>query len=309
MTDAAIPQAMAFRPEEILNAAIMSKVPVVIVEGHDDIPLYERIIEALEKECEVVASENLCGLEGCEGVIRVINEIRGCSGSISIEDFVLGIIDRDSRAYRGEMPGDPAILVLKHYSMESHFATEEVVRLVVCKVTGATGGLFDEQGAKAIFDIIKDRLKVLYLLSLEALKNACDSSYTSEFGYADKVREVLGRGYPSKFDGAKVNALNNFAGQVGVTDSWEDLLKICKGKWLLEIFIDELKAQLGELSTHCKSEMITKCQYCINNTFNKCLYKLNANYSSPILMQMALQEINQNSLSYIFEEINGLAVN
>lgn len=308
MSNNIIPEAMAFEPDELLNSAIMSKTPVLVVEGHDDIPLYERLVQTTNKECEVYASENLSGTEGCEGVIGVINAIREYSQDIEIEKFILGVIDRDSRPYRGGIPEDTAILMLNLYSIESHFATEEALKLIVHRTTGATGALFDADDANKLFNNIKIKLEKLYLLSLEALKNACNNEYESEYGYSDKLKAILGRGFPEAFNKEKSDTLREFAGSIQLNESWEEILKICKGKWVLELFLDELRVELKNLPAHCKQSTISKCQYCINSTFHKCLYRINGTYSTPILTQIIKQESNLESLRYIRDRIESLEV-
>ncbi|MEI8706271.1 hypothetical protein [Pseudoalteromonas sp. B62] len=53
--------------DELLNEAIMSKTPIVLVEGVADIPVYEQLSEVNELKSEVYAIENIKGYaEGVE---------------------------------------------------------------------------------------------------------------------------------------------------------------------------------------------------------------------------------------------------
>jgi len=297
---------MAFEPDELLATAIMSKIPVIVVEGHDDVPIYERLAVSVNKDCEVFASENLVGVEGCSGVIKTVESIRACSGDIAVEDYILGVIDRDVRPYRNECPTDPAILMLELYSIESHFVTTEAVQLIVRKVTGATAALFDEDDAEKVFNIVRNNLNYLYLLALEPLRKACESTYSADYGFRDKLKEILGRGYPNKLLENKAEQLYEFAEAKGISESWEAILEICKGKWVLSTFMEVLRAEIENLPVHCKSTIISQCQYCINETFNKCLYRLKAKYTAPILEELIIQEPDLKRLDYIKSRIVGL---
>ena len=80
-----------YEADELLNEAIMSDTPIVIVEGTDDIPLYEDLIKSLNKNIEVYASENLIisgNISGCVGVVNSLNKINEFSQNINIEKYI-----------------------------------------------------------------------------------------------------------------------------------------------------------------------------------------------------------------------------
>ncbi|MBK5516705.1 DUF4435 domain-containing protein [Pseudomonas sp. TH10] len=130
---------MAFSADELLNLAIMTKIPILIVEGIDDVPIYERISISINVECDIYASETLHGgREGCNGVIDNIRDIRLVSSDIPVEKHILGIIDKDARYYRKEMPEDPAIFPLNYYSIESHYINSCSIRYLIPRFTNAT---------------------------------------------------------------------------------------------------------------------------------------------------------------------------
>ena len=66
----------SYEIDEILNEAIMTGVPSIIVEGIDDVPIYSKISKGLPFNVEVYAVENISGYtEGCEQVISAIKNI------------------------------------------------------------------------------------------------------------------------------------------------------------------------------------------------------------------------------------------
>ncbi|MDW2779760.1 hypothetical protein [Pseudomonas sp. BEA3.1] len=296
---AELPEGLKFEADELLNSAIMSKVPVVIVEGCDDIPIYERLALSVGRECEIYASENiLSGKPGCFGVIEHLDTIRSNSDGMDISPYVLGVIDRDARCYRDEIPVDGALLVLNLYSIESHFVSSEAVRVLVERTTRATNNLTTVEDAEKLFDGIKVELEKLYLYSLEAMRKACDRGYEGRFGYSDRIKAILNSGHEQGLL-AKKDELEAFAQSKGITSDWSGLLAVCKGKWLLEVFIDEFKRQVGLLPGFCGSGEINKCQSCVRAIYKNCLYKVTANFDSPQLHQMLMQDVDLSSLEYI----------
>jgi hypothetical protein len=293
-----LPESLSYKAVELLNLAIMTKVPVLIVEGRDDIAIYQRLAESVGRRCSVFASENLVASPGCVGVIRNISEIRERSGMMDITPYVLGIIDRDARYYRKEIFEDDALLILHYYSIESHFVSKEAVRYIAEKTTRITGELLSEESCELIFNEIKSDLDVLYLCSLEALKNACDRNYDAELGYSEKIRSIIKQGKPDRLI-AKEQELAAFADSIGVDKSWESILTICKGKWVFQVFIDTLISKLASLPEMCKTNAVAKCQYCVREVYQNCMYALTANFSSSHMEQILLQDVQQPSLSYI----------
>lgn len=293
--------AMSFSADELLNLAIMTKVPVVIVEGVDDVPIYERISTSSGVTCDVYASENLCRIrEGCEGVIKNIAEIREVSQNIAVENYVIGILDRDARFYRGEMPTDPAIFALNYYSIESHYVNQCSIRYLATQFTRATNRLITDDLVQEIYNSIVGRLDFLYYVSLEALRNACERDYVASFGYSETIRAIIGRGLIQPLDDKKED-LDIFAERLGLTKSMVTLLEICKGKWIVEIFSDHLAELLKELPARCISSSIPQCQSCAagNLESKKCMYKCTSFFSADILKMQSITNTNVSSLDYI----------
>jgi hypothetical protein len=122
--------------DELFIEAIMTEVPCVLVEGIDDIEIYSQLSEQLEVKPEVYAIETVKGFTvGCEQVIKAINrldELPPCEHAIV--DHMLGIIDKDVREFRNQLPQSEAILVLKYYSIESHFISSTVIEQLLAPV-------------------------------------------------------------------------------------------------------------------------------------------------------------------------------
>ncbi|WP_122220349.1 DUF4435 domain-containing protein [Pseudomonas syringae] len=306
MTCLGLAKGMSYEADELLNTAIMTKIPVVIVEGLHDIPIYERIMLSIGKECDIYASENiLCEKPGCAGVEENILSIREASDNVEIEPYVLGIVDRDARYYRGEIPNDTALLVLEMYSIETHFVSLEAVRILIEHTTRATRNLVSEEDLEAIYSNIIAKLSDLFLYSLEALRKACDRDYVACFGYADKIKAILNSGHEQAL-AEKESELMDFALRNNVPFGWEGLISICKGKWLLELFIDEFRKSASVFPNDCREGVISQCQSCLRNAYQNCLYKLAANFDTPQLQQILFQDVSQSNFDYIKTRLSSL---
>ncbi|WP_217534814.1 DUF4435 domain-containing protein [Vibrio cholerae] len=285
--------------DELLNEAIMSETPILIVEGIDDIRVYEDVSKNIGKEVVVYAAENIDGVsEGCRGVINCIEKIRNSANGIIVDRYVLGIIDRDTRCYRNEKPEDSAILLLNWYSMESHFITNEATGYIVRSITRATGNLLSKELIDSIHKTIQDHLFNLYLISLDALKGACDSNYESSVKYAMSIGEIKGRDlFKDVF--MKEDELNKFALEMGIEKNWDNLLKVCKGKWIFIEYCNQLKEYVSNLKEMCEKGNISQCQFCITHTFGKCLYKTRSSYNEGQLQELIMNNVSLGDFNYL----------
>lgn len=294
-----IPADLQLQASELLQAAIMGDMPLVIVEGYDDVRLYEEFAKQSEIECDVMASENILTCkEGCEGVISNIDAIESVAGHTDISKHVVGIIDRDARFFRNEMPQSKALLILNLYSIESHFVGEETVRRILTSVLNASDSQIESLDISKIYGEIVERLMGVYEVSLEALKKACVRGYAAEAGYADKIRSVFQSGAYTRIM-QKQEELNAYATSLNIQRTWQDLTVICKGKWLLDLFCDHLHEYISQLPHLCASNKISQCQFCTAGTSKKCLYRWRENYNSGHLRGMARGYVDLPDFTYI----------
>lgn len=285
--------------DELLNEAIMSETPILIVEGIDDIPVYEDVANSVDKVVEVYAAENIGDVsEGCRGVINCIENIRCVSENFNIDPYVLGIVDRDSRPYRGETPVDSAILLLNWYSMESHFITNEATEFVIKTLTRATGKLLTDDLVVKVHNTIKEQLFNLFYISLESLKGACQAGYDSIIGYSMSIGEIKGRCLVEQVL-QKQSELDSFASDLDICQSWDDLLKVCKGKWIFTEYCYQLKQQVNLLKDKCKTSEVEQCQFCLSEVFDKCLYKVKSTYNESQLQDLIMSHISTGSFDYV----------
>ena len=299
----------SFEADELLTESIMSSTPIIIVEGCDDVPFYEDIIKSLEKEMEVYASENLEiseGVAGCVGVKKCLKEIKINSDGVDLEKYILGIIDKDVGEFRGDEDRDlEGLFILNYYSIESHFINKHNIKYLINNITNVSSSLLDSLNLEdELFEKIKSESSDLYYISLEALKAECDISYTPEYRYSDSIMRIVNDNHKEKLLD-KEPELNQFALDNNISNTFENLLFIVKGKWMLELFVLKMKKILTNLTTKCNTEKL--CQFCKTNKSDQCSFKQLFHYDMKIAKGMLFKNIDIPEIDYIKYRINQLS--
>lgn len=301
-------QGMQFDLDEIYSQSIMTKRPSILVEGVDDIAVYDRIINANGKQAEVIAIETIEGYsKGCNSVIDAVNFLKDMPVSrYEPSDYILGIIDKDVRDFRGEVPENNLLLILDVYSIENHFINSEVVGQLLKTCTKGTSELFTDSLKDRLLSECVNSMELLFLASLEALKGALDSSYSADFGYCQKYGRLKDVGLASRLRDKK-DELYSFASTLSLSDDLDSLKKIAKGKWLLSIFCEELERAIKNLPEQCGVDPIKKCQMCVSEVENSCLYRISEGFSHKTMREIAKQQYDTNETSYIRERVAAIA--
>lgn len=295
--------------EELYMESIMSNSSTIIVEGHDDIPLYEKLSSDIGKNIQVIAVENIDGCNaGCDNVIRCIEEIQDLINEVDLgENYILGIIDRDARFYREEVPNLKCLFILEYYSFESHFTTEYGLKKILPIVCGISEKAIDEKLIQYLKKDLVNDFEQLFYISLEALKVACEQGYCGEYQYSQSAGYVFGKDNLSQHL-PKINEkrkdLDSFAEQHDISKS--DLPKIAKGKWYIHVYADSIFKNIKNLPQACKKEIINQCQYCKNGNYSNCMYKTGCNFQLGQIIRLLLGQYDANELLYIKQRISQL---
>jgi hypothetical protein len=301
---------LAFDLDEVITSAIMSSTPAIIVEGKDDVKFYQMLASEIDKEIEVYAVENFEDFgQGCNSVIDAITYLQyKINEKPENVNYVLGIIDRDARFFRNEIPtGLKGLFILKYYSYESHFITRNNLIKLISFLTNIGVSNIPHNIISYIEEPVKSNLNELYYVSLEALKNACELQYKGEIGYSAKPGKVsnetsrrrLLRGILKKKD-----ELDTFAKELNITP--DDLLFISKGKWVLHTFCESALKKIKELEQACSNGIIDKCQFCKTGNFKKCLWRVNFNCQIDAATQILLNWIDIDEVRYIIDKLGQL---
>lgn len=296
---------------QFITRARFQNMPLVVVEGKDDVAIYEQLSLKARKRLFIRPIETIEGYgEGCEHVKNFITDAQPVlEESEENERYLLGIIDRDASFYRGnDYSNFRALLVLNAYSIESHFTTRNHMYFLLEHSVHSI-----QQVNEAVLDLISEGLndvyEKLYYFSLEALKNACDSEYTNVIGYGvsfGQIKNQIETLWPTIND--KKAILDQFAAEKAI--SVQDIKFVAKGKWLLEAFIDEVFGKISILHEFCSSDEqshFPRCIYCENGIYDKCSWKLKKHVTKNYASLMVYQLLDEEETSYIVDRFALLA--
>ncbi len=283
----------------------MTKTPTVVVEGIDDVPVYDNLAEQLEGTFQILAVENIDGYSaGCDGVTSAMDYINGLSPSkFNYKKFIVGIIDKDIKDYRGEISSNGYIFPLKYYSMESHFVCREITNELIKFSTKTTSGMRGEVLESYVYNKVISSLNLLYLISLEALKGGIDRNYTAEVSFSSNVGRFKDPTLISRIR-EKEELLLSFAHSLELSFSIESMRKFVKGKWLLEVFCIEIEKVIKTLSLECSNNEFDTCQFCISEAYDKCLYKIKDGINHKVIKCHAMNFTNNSNFEYIKSKLN-----
>ena len=296
-----------YEADELLNLAIMSKTPCVIVEGVDDIRIYEEIAKSTQVSCEIYSVEMLEGLVGGnDGVIQAMEYIELLNMPVGkfAKDFILGVIDCDARYYRGEMPVLESVLSLNVYSIESHFVSKFSIKPSIDQLTRVS--LRHAVEVDSIFLNIQNNLYDLYYFSLDALKNAVDVSYASIIEFSANAGRRKDAKTAAELAIRKPD-LDAFAATRGLTPDIDSLRKFVKGKWLLAAFSEELFNEIEQLVGKCKGRTIAQCRMCALDNAGPCLYQLREGVNKKSLCSTLKNFVEIPEFDYIRTTFRSLA--
>lgn len=294
---------IGMEPSEILNEAIMSKTPFVVVEGVDDVPVYERLLESIEKDIIVIDIKNLTNSEGCHGVTEFILNLNSLSYNGELGRHIVGIIDRDIRPYRNEViEGINNIIMLNYYSIESHFLSLESVEHIVKNTTRA-GRLLNDQVLTMIYSkAIEETIDIIFYPSLDALKNGCVEGYSSTFRYRMSIEQVLNINLTED----KKNELDLFSEEKSLSRNLESILLFSKGKWIFKLFCSKVINIIDDLNVMCREGKILKCQYCLNGNEDDCQYKKIRIGTIEVICSDVLRSSSLRNLNYVLSKVRDL---
>lgn len=295
--------------ELLLNAQELDE-KIILVEGIDDVRLYENMFEnegytivAIENVETIDSSSGECYKPGCDGVKTAINDItiHEDGNTQLIKRNMLGIVDKDVSDYRGETLESDIVVNLRYYAIENHFIEPQAIYFLL-KSFIRSSKLIDINLANNIFDDILVDMEILYLITLDSLKGALDSDYEAIFGYSSsdacykntkKLTELMNN----------KELLEQFASDMGLTYGIEFLKSTTKGKWALQAFCEFLSAYVSTLVEKCKNNEIQQCQFCASGKHHHCLYRFNDGVNNKTLKSNLYNLHSIDSLKYIHEDV------
>jgi hypothetical protein len=258
-------------PDEILEEARYGK-SLVIVEGEYDF-IYEYIADSvMENHYEIITIESFINKSGNRAVENLILEIEIFAKDEGLEyiPYLVGIVDRDYREYENRLTQSDMLYILDFYSIESYFANKEVLRNML---------LFSIRSERLVTEELID---MLYIKITNELENEL---------YKKSIEKIK----------KHINTRN-----FNIPQSFDVLLKITKGKELLNRFILKSNEYQRKLYSWCRDGEITPCKNKKNSEHEKfCLYII-TRYDIHQLRNTIFKNVNLNSLIPIKERIRQL---
>lgn len=298
---------LRYEVDEILNESIMTGIPSIIVEGIDDISIYIDLAKHTPFNVEIYAVEHIDGYgQGCGEVIKAIEALEKLpTGEHALQSHILGIIDKDVRDFRGDIPASPAILTLKYYSIESHFISKAVIANTLRLCTKASQPMITDQLCDLIMSEIEQKLLDLYYHSLEALRNAIQRDYPTAFAYSYSSGRLKDANAKAIIQGKK-QELDDFAESLQLERTIETVKSIGRGKWLIDVFSEELVCCINSLQGLCRDERIHRCLSCITAAHDKCLYRMKEGIHSNTIKSLAFSHVVGSEFDYILDRMSQL---
>ena len=295
---------------DMVSASIMNSEPLVIVEGKDDYQIYQTISNAINPKIQVYQVNEFENYqEGCTGVIKCMQVLQPkfAERTDNIHK-IMGIIDRDARYFRGEIPDLIGLFITKHYSIDTYFATPENLRKLITKISFSAIQDISDTVLEFVQSDFYASIETLYLLSLEALTNACSRDYDAKVRYDDNPGKISAPDFINTVIPqltTKRADLDAFALSMGL--SMIDIKLIAKGKWYLHWFAHQTYPKIKELKEKCGNSLIPQCRSCRVGNFNDCLFKTKQlNYNVEILKDDLLTFIDMDECDDIIDALKNL---
>lgn len=298
----------------LLANAVITNRPLLVVEGKDDIQFYDTICEKIQKDFKIVAIENISGYtEGCDKVIDLTLDLQiTLTTDTSLQNFYLGIIDKDVRDFRdanyfSTINNYLNLFILNYYSYESHYITTGNIKKLIRQFTSINNEILSDDFINIIYnEITSEIVNILYYPSLEALKNATTQNYISEVGYSDKFNAFTKNPGKVANINAKISDLDILATNFNLSKDFNQLKLFSKGKWVLECFSELIKKIIIRLNEDCKNGIINQCQYCEHGVNEKCLYRPKQMLNNAVIASLILPYVDENETIYILQKLTQL---
>lgn len=295
---------------DAIKNAYMTKVPLVIVEGRDDISVYMDLLKKGGRRFNVKPIQYFkhCS-PGCKEIEDRVSEINERYGAEhQVYNSFKGIVDCDAKRFRGEELNKPGLLYLESYSFENSFVTENSILHSIKLLTSLTIEQLNKNLTDKVVELINGQFRDFYYISLEALRNAIEPDYDALVGFSDSYQELLFNPIKKAKMLEKHDELDAFAEQLGINcNSILNMGAFCKGKWHLQFLLKSILRFTEQLYLVCGTELV-KCPLCEAGQPNSCLYKQAFKMDISHLTSAIKSNIENADLNYIQVALYKLAV-
>lgn len=292
-----------------IKKAVMTKRPLIVVEGKDDLGIYYDLLNREENKFNIKPIEYFkgCG-SGCNEIEKQVHEInKKYEKHHRAYGYFKGIVDSDAKPYRNEKVERSGILYLETYSFENSFVTNQSILETVKLITSVSNEQLDIKLSNKMIDLINTKVSEFYYITLEALKNAVVEEYDSLLGFSDGYERFLHDKVKKDALKEKYPELDEFAKEHNIYNKdIMDMKKFCKGKWHLHFFLKSLLHYLQDLHLACGNEL-KQCPLCEAGNDKSCLYKKNIDMTVAQLISVIKGKIENSNLEYVKQALHNLS--
>ncbi|MFM4922498.1 hypothetical protein [Aeromonas dhakensis] len=290
--------------EHAITKAVMIGKPLIIVEGKDDLPIYNALMDGRDNlEIKPIECFDSCS-SGCKEIERVVDNINSkYPAKHKVYNYFKGIVDLDAKKYRKEVCNKEGILYLNTYSFENSLVNKKSLSHLIKLLTNASEKDLNDIVFDIVIEKINENLNPFYYITLEALKNAVEPSYIGVIGFSSGYEKTLLNKDELRSVLSKTQSLDTFAEQQNINiRSILDMHSYCKGKWHLRYFIQEASKAVSTLAPNCGMK-IKKCVYCENEIISKCIYKKQSSMKADDIIKAIKNNVDNAELAYLKAEI------
>jgi hypothetical protein len=296
-------EAMQVEFHDAIKIAFMTKKPLIVVEGGDDLSIYRDLVSMRQNNYDIKPIEYFKNCNpGCaeiETQVDIINQ--KYPNHHHIYNFFKGIVDSDAKPFRGERNERSGIFYLNTYSFENSFITESSIIKTVKTLTKATNQELNDNLTDKLIQLINNDISDFYYITLEALKNAVVEDYDGLLGFSDGYERFFHDQTMKQLLQEKHEELDAFALEYYISNPCVFEMKtFCKGKWHLQFFLKSLLSFISDLHIACGDDL-SQCPFCEVGEIDKCLYKKSTNMDVGQLISVIKSNIENADLEYINE--------
>ncbi|UKA28044.1 DUF4435 domain-containing protein [Photobacterium damselae] len=289
--------------------AVMTRKPLIIVEGKDDLSIYHDLLADKSKIFNIKPIEYFKSCSpGCKEIEDQVSLINNkYTNGHKVYNFFKGIVDRDAKPFRNELSEKEGIFYLNTYSFENSFVTENSIITTVKLLTSVSTEQLNEKLTNKVLELINQQFIDFYYICLEALKNAVIDDYKGLVGFSHGYERLLyDPKMKAKLEQRKIE-LDMFANKYDINyDCILNMKSYCKGKWHLKYFLTSVQKFISDLYAYCGSDL-SICPYCEIGEHARCLYKPATTMNVEHIIKSIKNNIENAELSELREELLRMA--
>jgi len=290
---------------ESIAEAIINNEFFLLVEGVDDIPIYEKLLCEIVNDYNVQCFSNLSDYGvGCDALISTVENLTKTEPSIAVKKIWGAIIDLDSRFFRGTIPTHPQVTTLSRYSIENFFVNKESI-VAILKTTTKCGDLA-ETAAEHIMSAVIPTLQNLSIATAEAILHGVYEEYCGFCSFSTSVDTIKNKPDIRNSLEEWSDFILEQSRDVGFHQTVEDVLKFTKGKWLLNYFLAESIKKIRELHADCKDGSVFRCKSCNAGKYDCCQYKMQIGIDTKIGRGIVTSNFNPRTLEEVMISLSRL---